>query len=407
MARILFVARQKRLVLGFYNARMAQKNVDVCIRGAGIVGRALALMLARERLSVALVVPAASADAAPALPDVRAYALNGASAKLLQELRVWPDEQQATAVRHMQVFGDGDSSVRFAAQEHELDALAWIVDVPALEQRLAQAVSYQPMIEVVSVPVPAALTAICEGRASSTRQELGVEFDVQPYGQTALATRLLCERPHEQIARQWFSPLGILAFLPLGGAQGQEVAVVWSAPHALAAQWQQADAADFVEMLQSMSHNALGSLQLQGARMTWPLQQAMAQRWCGQWRSSTSPTAQSSVPEGSWALVGDAAHNVHPLAGQGLNLGLADVATLAQLLAGRDDWRSTGDLKLLRRYERARKAAMLPLGLAMDGIQQLFARPEGRVQVLRNWGMNQFERSSLLKGWAMRHAMGL
>jgi 2-polyprenyl-6-methoxyphenol hydroxylase-like FAD-dependent oxidoreductase len=389
------------LLLRFYNARMAQKFVDVCIRGAGIVGRALALMLARERLRVALVVP--PAGAAVARTDVRAYALNAASARLLQELRVWPDEQQATAVRHMEVFGDGDSSVRFAADAHDLEALAWIVDVPALEQRLAQAVSYQPMIEVVSAPVPAPLTAICEGRASSTRQELGVEFDVQPYGQTALATRLLCERPHEQVARQWFSALGILAFLPLGGAQGQEVAVVWSAPPALAAQWQQAEAADFVEMLQSLSHNALGALQLQGARMIWPLQQAMAQRWCGVWRSEAAEGARGD----SWVLLGDAAHNVHPLAGQGLNLGLADVATLAQLLAGRDDWRSTGDLKLLRRYERTRKAAMLPLGLAMDGIQQLFARPEGRVQMLRNWGMNQFERSSLLKRLAMRHAMGL
>ena len=106
-------------------------------------------------------------------------------------------------------------------------------------------------------------------------------------------------------------------------------------------------------------------------------------------------------------LVGDAAHNVHPLAGQGLNLGLADVGTLAQLLAGRGEWRSTGDLRLLRRYERTRKAAMLPLGWVMDGIQQLFARPEGKVQMLRNWGMNQFERSGPIKQWAVRQAMGL
>ena len=316
---------------------MAQKFVDVCICGAGIVGRALALMLARERLRVALVVP--PAGAAVARTDVRAYALNAASARLLQELRVWPDEQQATAVRHMEVFGDGDSSVRFAADAHDLEALAWIVDVPALEQRLAQAVSYQPMIEVVSAPVPAPLTAICEGRASSTRQELGVEFDVQPYGQTALATRLLCERPHEQVARQWFSALGILAFLPLGGAQGQEVAVVWSAPPALAAQWQQAEAAE-------------------GARGD------------------------------SWVLLGDAAHNVHPLAGQGLNLGLGDVRVLTQVIAQRESWRELGDERLLQRYARQRALPTLAMGQLTDGLLHLFASDAPLLRELRNRGLS-------------------
>ena len=403
-AHLIRKPAEKRLVLRFYNDRMAQ-NFDVCIRGAGIVGRALALMLAQERLRVALVASAPTAAAA-AQDDVRAYALNAASAQLLQGLRVWPQVDHVTAVRQMQVHGDGDSCVQFAAGAHDVDALAWIVEVPALEQRLAQAVSYQPLIEVVDAPVPAPLTAICEGRASRTRQELGVEFDVQPYAQTAIATRLRCEHAHEQIARQWFSPLGILALLPLGGAQGQDVAVVWSVPHNMAEQWLHADADDFVEMLDGLSHSALGRLQLQGARMAWPLQQATAQRWCGAWPIPVTQEG-NTASAGSWVLVGDAAHNVHPLAGQGLNLGLADVATLAQLLAGRGEWRSTGDLRLLRRYERTRKAAMLPLGWVMDGIQQLFARPEGKVQMLRNWGMNQFERSGPIKQWAVRQAMGL
>ncbi|HRN31347.1 MAG TPA: FAD-dependent monooxygenase, partial [Comamonas denitrificans] len=144
----------------------------------------------------------------------------------------------------------------------------------------------------------------------------------------------------------------------------------------------------------------LGELHLQGPRMAWPLQHAMAQRWCG------SFPAHSPLP-GSWVLVGDAAHNVHPLAGQGLNLGLADVKTLGQLLQQRKDWQSTGDLRLLRRYARTRQAAMLPIGLAMDGIQQLFGRTEPSLQVLRNWGMNQFERCTPLKHWITQQAMGL
>ncbi|NEL27487.1 MAG: ubiquinone biosynthesis protein UbiH, partial [Xanthomonas perforans] len=103
----------------------------------------------------------------------------------------------------------------------------------------------------------------------------------------------------------------------------------------------------------------------------------------------------------------DAAHNVHPLAGQGLNLGLGDAQALARVLNGRDYWRGVGDLRLLRQYERERKAALLPMGWTMDGLQQLFSRSEGPLTALRNWGMKGFERSGPLKDWVTRQAMGL
>lgn len=377
---------------------MAQ-TFDVCIRGAGIVGRALALLLARERLRVALV---ANASTAPTPSDVRAYALNTASRQLLQSLRVWPDPAHVTPVRHMEVHGDQDSHVHFDAQAQDVDALAWIVDVPALEQRLSEAVRYQPQIEVVPEAVDAPLTAICEGRASSTRHELGVEFDVTPYAQHAIATRLRCAQPHGQVARQWFSPQGILALLPVGGEGSNEVAVVWSLAAEHASTWVNAAPEAFTQVLYDISHASLGALEIMGPRVAWPLQQAVAERWCG----ALPGTSDQRQPR-SWVLAGDAAHNVHPLAGQGLNLGLADASTLARILQTRDDWRSTGDIKLLRRYERERKAALLPMGLAMDGLQQLFTRPEAGLQTLRNWGMNTFERSGLLKQWTARQAMGL
>ena len=378
--------------------RMAQ-TFDVCIRGAGIVGRTLALLLARERLRVALVAPprAASVQA-----DVRAYALNSNSKQLLESLRSWPDAPYATPVKHMEVHGDVDGSVHFDANAQGVDALAWIVDVPALEQRLAEAVRYQPQVEMVDSPVDAPLTVVCEGRASATRTEFGVDFDVTPYAQHAIATRLHCEVPHGQVARQWFSAQGILAFLPMEGDDGQTVAVVWSVPQADAAQWLQADATRFTQALMDISQGSLGALTLQGPRMSWPLQQAVAKRWCG----PLPGTSEARTPS-SWVLAGDAAHNVHPLAGQGLNIGLADVQALAHILQTRGDWRSTGDLKLLRRYERERKAGLAPLGLAMDGLQQLFTRPEAPLQTLRNWGLRSFERSGLLKDWTARQAMGL
>ena len=370
---------------------------DICIRGTGIVGRTLALLLARERLKVALV-PAPGPHSAAAA-DVRAYALNAASRSLLESLRSWPDAEHATAVKHMQVQGDQDGCVHFDAAPQGVEALAWIVDVPALEERLAQAVRFQPLVEVVESPVAAPLTVVCEGRASTTRAEFGVHFDVTPYAQHAIATRVRCEHPHGQVARQWLSPQGILAFLPLEGVQGNSVAVVWSVPEDRVSGLMALSADAFAQELQTASQHTLGNVQLIAERATWPLQLAKADRWCG--ATSTGNAARS------WVLAGDAAHNVHPLAGQGLNLGLADVAALAEVLRTRDYWRSVADLRLLRRYERQQKAALAAMGLATDGLQQLFARPEAPWQALRNWGMKGFERSGMLKDFVARQAMGM
>ena len=382
------------------------QTFDICIRGAGVVGRTLALLLARERLRVALV-------AAPPPPgaraDVRAYALNNVSRTLLESLRSWPDDVHATPVQRMQVWGDQGGEVCFDAASQGVGALAWIVDVPALEARLTEAVRFQPQVEVLAAPVPAALTVICEGRASATRSELGIEFDVTAYPQHAIATRLECEHPHGQAARQWFgSDDSILAFLPLGGADGQSVAVVWSVPAPEVPGLMALDAAEFALRLEAASQGALGSLRLASERATWPLQLAQARQWCGAFAAGrptqgTPPPARA--PSGSWVLTGDAAHNVHPLAGQGLNLGLGDVQALAKVLRAREAWRSVGDLRLLRRYERQRKAGILPMGLTTDGLQQLFARSEAPWQLLRNWGMSGFERSGPLKDWIARRAM--
>jgi len=381
-------------------ATMAQ-TFDICIRGAGIVGRTLALLLARERLKVALV--PAPAPASKAAADVRAYALNTASRQLLESLRSWPDAEHATAVRQMQVQGDQGGAVVFDAEPQGVDALAWIVDVPALEARLAEAVRFQPQVEVVDAPVAAPLTVVCEGRASSTRAEFGARFEVTPYAQHAIATRVRCEHPHGQVARQWFLPDGILAFLPLDGAVGNSVAVVWSVPQEQVASLMALPPDAFTEALQTASQQALGTLTLCADRASWPLQLARADRWCG----STPAAGASPRSLGSWVLAGDAAHNVHPLAGQGLNLGLADVQALAEVLRTRDYWRSVADLRLLRRYERERKAALVAMGLATDGLQQLFARQEAPWQALRNWGMKGFERSGPLKDFVTRRAMGM
>jgi 2-polyprenyl-6-methoxyphenol hydroxylase-like FAD-dependent oxidoreductase len=177
-----------------------------------------------ERLRVGLVDTAP----APSHADVRAYALNAASRQLLESLRAWPDEAHATPVLGMEVRGDDGGQVRFAAAD--VPALAWIVDVPALEQRLGEAVRYQPQVDRARQPEPAALTVVCEGRDSATRAAFGIEDDVQPYGQVAIAARLSCEKPHGHVARQWFAGGEVLALLPMGGRRrgGNSVALVWS-----------------------------------------------------------------------------------------------------------------------------------------------------------------------------------
>jgi 2-polyprenyl-6-methoxyphenol hydroxylase-like FAD-dependent oxidoreductase len=376
---------------------------DICIRGAGIVGRTLALLLARERLNVALVESAQPNTA----PDVRAYSLNGAAKALLQDLRCWPDSPAVTPVRRMQIWGDYGGHLSFGAQEQGVAELNWMVDVPALEARLAAAVQFQPQIEVVNAPVTAPLTVVCEGRASQTRAEMGVGFDISPYPQHALATRLICDRAHDSVARQWFGwsqvpglsqpQSDILALLPLGGEGGREVALVWSV-HPLRAQALMTFPAEaFAAELGQACDQTLGVMRLSAERAVWPLQLARAKRWTG---------AMPAAIHQSFALAGDAAHALHPLAGQGLNVGLADVAELVRVIRAKEFWRPLHDPKLLRRYERARQADVQAMGLVTDGLQRLFAQPGPVWQNLRNWGMHGFDHSGPIKHWMTQHAMG-
>jgi ubiquinone biosynthesis UbiH/UbiF/VisC/COQ6 family hydroxylase len=362
------------------------KSFDVCIRGDGVVGRSLALLLAKERLKVALSMPTASARPA----DIRAYALNSASKQLLDSLRVWPDEFCATPVRAMKVWGDDGGQLEFNAQTAGQDALTWIVDVPELEAQLLKACSFQSLIETVAAPVAAPLSIICEGQKSSSRGLVNTQWTRKPYAQKAIAARLTSDKPHDGNARQWFSNGEVLALLPMGGASGNSLALVWSVSDERAALLEQLSPEEFCKALSQACQSSAGTLQLTSERSSWPLALGSADRWVGT----------------GWALAGDAAHTVHPLAGQGLNLGLADAACLTTVLAGREYWRSLGDEKLLRRYERARKADVAAVSAVTDGLHSLFAQAGPAWQSARNWGMNGVAASQPLKNWLMQRAAG-
>lgn len=365
---------------------------DVCIRGGGVVGRALSLLLARERLKVALV-GFGGQSTHNQHPDVRAYALNSASKQLLEGLRSWPGGIATTPVLAMQIWNaeGSEPQLDFTAQNAARQALAWIVDVPALEQQLAEAMHFQPQIEIVQVPVKAALQVVCEGQRSTSRNELGATWTVKPYAQKAIAARLESSHPHDGVARQWFKNGEILALLPINGLDGNSVALVWSVSNERADALQKLSSDEFCAALQSDCGDKTGKLHLTSERASWPLSLSSADRWVGP----------------GWALAGDAAHTIHPLAGQGLNLGLADALALAGVIAKREYWRGLGDEKLLRRYERLRRADVAAMGLVTDQLHGLFAQTDARWQGLREWGLRSFSRSELLKAWVIRQAAGL
>lgn len=382
------------------------KNFDVFIGGDGVVGRTLALQLAQARLRVALVARAPHSPAGGDMrADVRAYALNVASRRQLLALRAWPDADFATPVQTMQVWGDDGGHMAFKATdlktEPGAEALAWIVDVQALQARLGDAIRFQPQIECIdeatlaSQPIKAPLKVICEGQYSDTRAGLPVQRIVKPYPQRAVAARLSSSLPHGGAARQWFANGEVLALLPLSGLSGRELALVWSVATDRAAELEALSPEAFCTALQAACGDQVGSLHLTSERDSWPLSLTTATRWVGP----------------GWALAGDAAHTIHPMAGQGLNLGLADAACLADVLASREYWRSLGDERLLRRYERARKADVVAMGSVTDGLNALFTPQQGVIdaplQALRNWGMKGFARSGPLKQWVTRRAAGL
>jgi 2-polyprenyl-6-methoxyphenol hydroxylase-like FAD-dependent oxidoreductase len=355
---------------------------DVCVRGSGPVAACLALSLSHHGCTVALQAGSAAAGG----PDLRAYALNAVSVGLLRQLKVWDalPEDARCPVYDMHVEGDAaGAAIDFSAWTQGVEALAWIVDVAELQQALDAALGFAPHVQrVPDGDVPAALLAVAEGKASATRERLGVSMPVHRYGQRAVAARLRSDVAHAGVARQWFRSPDVLALLPFDRPEPQRsYALVWSLPDERAEALLALEPRAFEQALADATGGAAGTLQLASERAAWPLTLARADRICGP----------------GWVLLGDAAHVVHPLAGQGLNLGLADVHALVDVIAAREPWRPLGDERLLQRYARARTLPTLAMGQLTDGLLHLFAHDAPALRELRNRGLSLLNRLPPLK----------
>ncbi|MFV0477996.1 MAG: UbiH/UbiF/VisC/COQ6 family ubiquinone biosynthesis hydroxylase [Parahaliea sp.] len=399
-------------------------KVDVAIVGAGMAGSALACALVGQGLSIALI--EARELSLPQLPtncevdsfDSRVSALNLQSSGFLGHIGVWPAivDYRASAYSHMRVWdGEGTGAIEFDAREVDRDYLGHIVENRAVIHALLAKVKASSDISVLAphrlksiqgagseliqlqmednTTVSARLLVAADGALSSVRKKLDFATREWNYGHQALVATVQTEQIHGNTARQRFLATGPLAFLPLDdGGAGRLCSIVWSLKEALAEDMLALDDAAFCRELENAFESQLGRIEAASARFAFPLRQRHAVDY-----------VQPRV-----ALVADAAHTIHPLAGQGINLGFKDVKTLAQeIITAHERGADIGELAVLRRYQRQRKSENLLMMGAMDGFKFLFEQNALPLRWLRNTGMSGVGRSGPLKAGIMRHAMGL
>lgn len=393
-------------------------DADILIVGGGLNGPALALALAQGGLSVAVIDARPAPARAEAGFDGRAYALAIASKRLLTVLGVWKRvADQSQPILQIKASdgraGEGPAPffLTFDAAEIEEGPMGFMVEDRHLYRAFLDAMRNEPRITLLSgetvtgqevtgggVAVTLAsgrrltgrLLVGCDGRASGTAERAGIGRTGWGYGQTALVTAVHHEKPHNGIAHQFFMPSGPLAILPLPG--GHHSSIVWSETDATAAAIQALPDDQYLQVLRPRFGDFLGRIDLAGARFTYPLSLTLA-------NSFVAPRV---------ALVGDAAHGVHPIAGQGLNLGLRDVGALAQVVVeaarrGED----IGAPDVLDRYQTWRRFDSTALALGMDTVNRLFSNDNPILRAARDLGLGLVNAAPGLRRAFIRQAAGL
>ncbi len=381
---------------------------DVVIVGGGLAGLSLACALRDTRLKIALVesrVPASSPGW-----DARVYAITPANADFLQAIGAWKhlDTDRIAPIHAMKILGEGGAQLDFSAYESGVAELGWILESSLMACELWENVKRQSNLALLCPATPhavemreeAALLTLsdgqelssrllvgADGRDSWVRQATGVQAIDTDYGEMGLVANFECARPHRGIARQWFRTDSVLAWLPL---PGNRISIVWSTPIAHAEELLALPAEELCQRVASAGAHELGEFKLITSPAAFPL------------RLMRVP--HTIAPR--LALIGDAAHGIHPLSGHGINLGFQDARVLAGLLASTPEWQDIGSERLLRRYQRARREETVLMQYTTHTLRWMFREKLPGLKPLRNIGMNLSNALPVLKGLLVRYALG-
>lgn len=385
---------------------MALIRTQVAIAGAGMVGLSLAVALAKLGREVVVIERQQAKRNVPEQTQVRVSALSAGSQAWLEELGVWgllPKPRLGPYLKMTVWDRDNGADIHFDAGDAGMPALGHIIENSVVEACLwqrAEALGVR-IIDAVELDAPefheqdvtlslsngdivlTQLLVAADGARSALREQSGTPMVFKDYEQHALVANIDTQHPHQQTARQAFMPGGPLALLPL--ADTKQVSIVWTRPPLEAERLLQLDDKTFNRELTAASDSTLGSLTLASQRYTFPLQMRYAERWVTQ----------------RLVLIGDAAHTIHPLAGQGANLGIGDARDLSQRLGELGTlnglWDEAELSRTLRSYQRARKAAAVQQIATMEGFHQLFRTANPMVRGIRRLGLNFVNQQPLLK----------
>ncbi len=397
--------------------RSMTQRTDIIIVGGGLNGPALALALADTGHSVTVIDALPQAVRHQTTFDGRGYALALASQRLLQQIGIWPQVAQHSQPMNEIKVSDGAPGrapspffLHFDHTEIEEGPMGFMVEDRYLRRALIQAMEDNDAITLrnecrviaqsaddygVSVTLDngevleATLVVGADGRASGTCQRAGIKRTGWDYDQTALVCAIAHEKPHNGVAHQHFMPAGPLAILPLPGNQSS---IVWSENTKRAHEIHAMNDADYLDALRPCFGDFLGEISLAGTRFTYPLNLTVA-------NSFAAPRI---------ALIGDAAHGMHPIAGQGLNAGLRDVAALAEVVTNaKRRGEDIGSLLVLQRYQQWRRFDTATLVSATDAFNRLFSNDNPFLRIGRDLGMGLINSMPALRRSFMREAAGL